>query len=193
MLKTIIANSTTIPPIIIIQGRQHIENQYIEKLDDDARVLLSKSRYTNTELALIYLDHLILHTSAATNKPPKVLLMDRHRSYMQDDFVIKATDHNIHPYPFPRHLTHILQPLDVGVFQPYKHWHKKAVQHAMRNLDIDYNVASFLRDLGEIRTETFKKGTIQGAFQKAGMQPISCDTAIEKMKIYAPPEVLEEP
>ena len=170
-----------------------MENWYTEKLDDNARVLLSESGYTNTELALIYLDHLILHTGAATNKPPKVLLMDRHGSHMQDDFIIKATDHNIHPYPFPGHLTHILQPLDVGVFQPYKHWHKKAVQHAMHNLNIDYNVASFLRDLGEIHKETFKKGTIQGAFQKAGIWPINCDIAIEKMKIYAPPEVPEEP
>ena len=151
MLETIAANGTTIPPIIIIQGRQHMENWYTEKLDDNARVLLSESGYTNTELALIYLDHLILHTGAATNKPPKVLLMDRHGSHMQDDFIIKATDHNIHPYP------HILQPLDVGVFQPYKHWHKKAVQHAMHNLDIDYNVASFLRDLGEIHKHS-KRG-----------------------------------
>ena len=164
----------------------------MEKLDDNARVLLSESRYTNMELALIYLDHLILYTSAATNKPPKVLLMDRHRSHMQDDFIIKAIDHNIHPYPFPGHLTYILQPLDVGVFQPYKHWHKKAVQHTMHNLDIDYNVASFLCDLQEICAETFKKGTIQGAFRKARMWPISCNTAIKKMKIYAPPEVYEE-
>ena len=78
MHETIAANGTTIPPIIIIQGRQHMENWYTEKLDDNARVLLSESGYTNTELALIYLDHLILHTGAATNKPPKVLLMDRH-------------------------------------------------------------------------------------------------------------------
>ena len=84
-------------------------------------MLLSKSGYTNTELALIYLDHLILHTGAATNKPLKVLLIDRHRSYMQDDFVIKATDYNIHLYLFPEHLTHILQLLDISVFQPYKH------------------------------------------------------------------------
>ena len=107
---------------------------------------------------------------------------------MDPDFTIKATAHNIYPYPFPGHLTHILQPLDVGVFQPYKHWHKKAVQHAMRNLDLDYNVASFMRDMQEIRAETFKKGTIHSAFRKAGMWPISCKTALQKMKTYAPPE-----
>ena len=83
---------------------------------------------------------------------------------MDLDFIIKAIASNIHPYPFPGHLTHILQPLDVGVFQPYKHWHKKAVQHAMCNLDLDYNIASFMQDLTEIRVETFKKRTIHSAF-----------------------------
>jgi hypothetical protein len=119
--------------------------------------------------------------------------MDQYRSHIQEDFIIKATNHNIYLYPFPKYLTHILQPLDVGVFQPYKHWYKKAVQHAIRNLDIDYNMASFLRDLGEIRIETFKKGTIQGAFRKARIWLISCKTAIEKMKIYVPPKVPKEP
>ena len=193
MLETIVANGTTIPPIIIIQGRVHMENWYTEKLDDNVQVLLSDSGYINSELALTYLDHLIKHTGAGMDKPPKVLLMDQHGSHMDDDFIIKATEKNIHPFPFPGHLTHVLQPLDVGVFQPYKHWHKKAVQHAMHNLDIDYNVASFLCDLGEIQGDTFKKETILGAFRKAGIWPINCDTAIAKMKIYMPPEALEEP
>ena len=189
MIETIIANGTTIPPMIIIQERVHMENWYTDKLDDNVQVVLSDSGYINSELALIYLDYLIKHTNAGIDKPTKVLLMDQHRSYMDNDFIIKATANNIHPFPFPRYLTHVLQPLDVGVFHPYKHWHKRAVQHAMRNLDIDYNVASFLRDLGEIRDDTFKRGTILGAFRKAGIWPISCDIAIEKMKIYAPPEL----
>jgi hypothetical protein len=58
----------------------------------------------------------------------------------------------------------------------------------MQNLDLDYNIASFMRDLTEIRAETFKKRTIHSAFQQAGIWLISCKTAIAKMKIYAPPE-----
>src|SRR5277367_573412 len=60
----------------------------------------------------------------------------------------------------------------------------------MRNLDLDYNIASFMRDLSEIRAETFKKGTIHSAFEKSGIWPISCKVAIKKMKIYCPPEAL---
>jgi hypothetical protein len=148
--------------------------------------------YTNKEILLILLNHIALHTNAGLDKRPKVLLINRHSSYIDPNFTIKATSYNIHLYPFPKHLTHILQPLDVGVFQLYKHWHKKVVQHAMRNLDLDYNVASFMRDLHEIRAETFKKGTIHSAFKKAGMWPISCKAAIEKMKTYAPLELLPD-
>lgn len=115
------ANGTTIPLVMIIQGKQYMENWYSEKLERGVRVVLSDSGYTNKDISLILLDHIILHTNAGIDKPIKVLLMDQHRSHMDPDFIIKATALNIHPYPFPGHLTHVLQPLDVGVFQPYKH------------------------------------------------------------------------
>jgi hypothetical protein len=62
----------------------------------------------NKEISLILLDHIILHTNAGLNKPPKVLLMDRHGSYIDPEFTIKAIAYNIHLYPFPGHLTYIL-------------------------------------------------------------------------------------
>jgi hypothetical protein len=127
IIETIIADRTTIPPVMIIQGKRHIENWYSEKLEKGVQVVLSDSGYTNKDISLILLDHIILHTNASIDKPPKVLLMDLHGSHIDPDFTIKAIASNIHPYPFPGHLTHVLQPLDVGVFQPYKHWHKKAV------------------------------------------------------------------
>jgi hypothetical protein len=43
-----------------------------------------------------------------------------------------------------------------------------------------------MQDMREIQVETFKKGTIHSAFQKARMWLISCKTTLEKMKIYTP-------
>lgn len=177
---------------MIVQGKQHIESWYLEKLPVGKQVALSESRYTNKEIALHYFDYLIQHTNAGLDKPLEVLLMDRHSSHMDLDFIIKATASNIHLYPFPSHLTYVLQPLDVRVFQPYKHWHAKAIQHTIRNLDIDYNIASFMQDLHEIKAETFKKNTIHSAFKKARMWPISCKAAIAKMKVYSLLEPLIE-
>jgi hypothetical protein len=76
----------------------------------------------------------------------------------------------------------------VGIFHLYKHWHKKAVQYATRNLDLDYNISSFFRDLSLIRENTFKPTTIIHAFKNAGMWPPSCTIAIEKIKVYSRPE-----
>jgi hypothetical protein len=154
------------------------------------RVFLSETGYTNSELSLQYLEHIKEHLDCTR---PKVLLMDQHGSHMDPAFTLKALEYRIQPYAFPGHLTHILQPLDVGVFQVYKHWHRKAVQSAIRSLDMEYNIASFFRDLEDIRIDTFKKGTIQGAFRKAGVWPISVTTALEKMKVYQPPEPPQEP
>ena len=67
----------------------------------------------------------------------------------------------------------------------------------MRNLDFDYNIASFMRDLTEIRVEAFKERTIHSAFEKAGIWPISCKTAVAKIRVYslleAPVELLTLP
>jgi DDE superfamily endonuclease len=112
--------------------------------------VLSSSRYTNKEISLIFLNHIILHTNTGLDKLLKVLLIDQHSSYIDLKFTIKATAHNIHLYPFFKHLTYIFQPLNVSIFQLYKHWHKKAVQHAMCNLNLNYNVASFMCNIQEI-------------------------------------------
>jgi hypothetical protein len=93
---------------MIIQGKQHMESWYSDKLPKGTRVALSDSRYTNTNICLIYLDHIIEYTNAGLDKPLKVLLINQHSSHMNLDFIIKATVSNIHLYPFPSHLTHVL-------------------------------------------------------------------------------------
>src|SRR4030081_2616287 len=109
------------------------------------------------------------------------------------EFTILANQHNIHLHTFPSHLTHILQPLDVTVFAQYKHWHRRAIQQAIRNFDIDYNVISFFRDLSEIRTQTFTKGNCMKAFRDSGIWPANYEKIEKKVAMYAKPELLETP
>jgi hypothetical protein len=119
----------------------------------------------------------------------KALLLDSHISHTSDDFVITAAENNILIFTFPSHLTHILQPLDVGIFQPYKHWHREAVLTAIRDLDLEYSLRSFMRDLSQIREQTFKESTIIHAFQKAGIWPVSYSIALIKLRTYSQPSL----
>lgn len=89
---------------------------YNEKLTGTELVLLSESSYTNSELAMLYLEHFISNTRVSPNEAAKVLLMDSHISHISPEFVIRATAMNVFPYAFPSHLTHVMQPLNVSVF-----------------------------------------------------------------------------
>jgi DDE superfamily endonuclease len=88
---------------------------------------ISNSGYTNDEIGVQWLKHFILHTKSSLNACKKLLIYNRHSSYDTDELKRLAAANNIFLLKLPLHLTHILQPLDVGVFQTYKHCHNLAV------------------------------------------------------------------
>jgi hypothetical protein len=118
--------------------------------------------------------------------------MDNHGSHRTPQFVLLCYRNNIVPLTFPAHLTHIMQPLDVGVFQVYKHWHNKAIERAMENLEFEYTISSFFHDLEDIRQRTFSPSTIRSAFKKAGMWPANLKVIKEFMWKYAKTTVTVE-
>ena len=105
-----------------------MESWYRDKLSGGELVLLSENGFTTDALAIRFLQHFI---QRAPDQLYKMLLMDNHGSHRTPQFILLARWNNIIPYSFPAHLTHCIQPLDVGVFQPYKHWHNKAILYNM--------------------------------------------------------------
>jgi hypothetical protein len=93
-------------------------------------------------------------------------------------------ENHILPFYFPSHLTHILQPLDVGIFRPWKHFHDLAIQAALRSLDFDYTITSFFRDITSIRKQTMKYHTIVNSFKDSGMWPVSAKEGLKRMRAY---------
>ena len=96
---------------------------------------------------------------------PKLLLYNRHTSHCTNEFKALAAKIEIILYQFPSHLTHIVQPLDVGCFQTWKHFHNLAIHESLQNLQNSYNSAAFLQDLAVIRMKTLTISTIVSAFK----------------------------
>jgi hypothetical protein len=161
-----------------------MDSWYRDQLHQNELILLSESGFTTDQLTLRFLEHFIQHTGAGRDQPPKFLLMDNHGSHLTPEFIDLATRNNIVLFSFPAHLTHCMQPCDVGIFQTIKHWHNKAIQYALENLDFDYTISSFLRDLPDIRSQTLKKTTIKHAFKEAGMWPVNAQKVLQKMSKY---------
>ena len=113
-----------------------------------------------------------------------MLLLDGHITHHKADFILKCHENHIVPFTFPSHLTHVLQPLDVGVFRPWKHYHNKAIHNALHLLDIEYTISSLFRNLSSIREQTFQAHTIHNAFKDSRMFPVAFKKALKKMRHY---------
>jgi hypothetical protein len=71
----------------------------------------------------------------------------------------------------------------VVVFQPYKHYHAKAVDLLVREGCMSITKLEFLGIIRDIRKETFKTSTILSAFKKTGIHPYDPHSVLEA--IYA--------
>ena len=83
--------------------------------------------------------------------------------------------------------------MNVKIFRPYKYNYKKAVRQALQRLEPEYTVVSFLRDLNDIREETFRPEIIRHAFRDSGMWPIQVKKALTQLKLYTIPDRPQEP
>jgi hypothetical protein len=66
---------------------------------------------------------------------------------------------------------HLLQPLDVVVFQPLKHYHAEALDLIVRDGCTNITKVEFLSVIQEVRRKTFKEETILSAFRKSNLVP----------------------
>jgi len=91
----------------------------------------------------------------------------------------------------PAHSSHLLQPLDVVVFQPYKHYHAEGVEAATRTGCGNFDKAEFLDSIDSIRQQTFKSSTIHTAFRATRLIPYNPDMVISNLReidITPPPQ-----
>ena len=124
---------------------------------------MSDKGFTNDCIGVQWLRHFIRETNSGLTAPKKLLLYNGHGSHDTDKFKQLAENNNIILYMFPPHLAHLLQPLDVGCFQTYKHFHKLAVHQAIRNMQLTYDYSCFLNDLEGIQEKTLTEKTIMSA------------------------------
>lgn len=57
--------------------------------------------------------------------------MDGHGSHTHETFEARCQELKIIPFQLLLYMTHLCQPLDVGCFQPLKHYHCEAIGKAV--------------------------------------------------------------
>ena len=121
----------TIPPMLLISG-VNILHKWCQHndLDGDVGIGTTETVYANDDTALEWLQHFIDHTQNKRRGAWLLLIINGYGSHMTIPFHNLATENKIVLFRLPPHSTRLTQPLDVGVFQPFKHYHTDAIDKA---------------------------------------------------------------
>ncbi|KAF1995588.1 DDE-domain-containing protein, partial [Amniculicola lignicola CBS 123094] len=99
---------------------------------------------------------------------------DNHGSHLTGKFLRFAIDHKIIILCFPPHTTHLLQPLDVGLFSPLQTHYTKLVAAAVRFGGIrGVDKALFLEYYHKAQELAFTKDNIERAWANTGLHPLT--------------------
>lgn len=194
--ETVSAAGESIPPGIIFPAKCHIPWMFPEDLPEDWMIGYSDKGYNTVELGIGWIQHFDKYTKrllepdnqkwradvfddlkdekpVAEGEPEnsRLLIIDGHESHVNVDFLKYAENNNIIVLALPPHLTHKMQPLDVGVFQSLKHAHQTVLDSWVRDIGSVFDKQQFIAKLPEIRQKGIKKATIISAWKKAGLVP----------------------
>jgi len=134
-----------------------MENHFDNSIDDHILFGISEIGYKNVKLSMEWLRHFDKQTASRRKGKYRMLVFDGHGSHLTDEFTYYCWEHNIIPVRLLAHSTHLLQPLDIGVFQPFKHWHQVVLYNDVRYRAFEFSKVDFLAVFQEIHDRTFKK------------------------------------
>jgi len=181
--ETISADGHVLPPMIIVPGIIHQEYWYTETdLPDDYLIGVSDTGYSNDYLTIAWLKHFEIFSARRQSGVYRLLLLDGYRSHCTREFIEYCDNHKIIPFCLPPYTSHLLQPLDVVVFQPYKHYHTEAIEAATRTGCTGFDKVEFLTAINSIRQQTFKSSTIRSAFRATGLVPYNPTVVLTKLR-----------
>lgn len=172
-----------IPPLLILRGASVLDKWAIgNRLPGDYLLGHSESAYNNDKLILDWIKHFNEHSARGQVGAKRLLIFDGAESHFTMPFWRYCTNNNIVLFILPPNSTSWAQPLDVGCFQPLKHYHSEAVDASIRAGVENFDRLEFLDAIPAIRDLAFKPSTVRSAFVKTGIVPWNPNTILEKIR-----------
>lgn len=127
ILSYISASGLSLPPMMIYPRKRPVPLSQREGAFPNTLFVLSDSGWVTSEL---FLEWFIFFLQ---NIPPArpVLLQDGHGAHVSIELIELARANDVHLLCLPTHTSHLLQPLDVGVFKSFKSNFNKACSNYM--------------------------------------------------------------
>ena len=149
-------------------------------------VTVAPKGFMNASLFEKWLHHFHL-TVPETTKRPLILVHDGYSSHFNKDIVTKAISLNIILVLLPSNATHLMQPLDIAVFKPFK----TIMKHLLDQRIIEKAIVLISkRDAIEVSSIAWtdgiqaKKTNILSGFEASGIRSLNFTKMQERLKLF---------
>jgi hypothetical protein len=181
-IECIGASGVTLPPLLIFKAK-YTNTTWIPAFTPEKwKFSTSTSGWTSDNHAYEWLTTLFEPETRRNDDKRRLLLLDGHGSYLTARFIAFCIDKNIDLVVLPPHTSHILQPLDVGLFSPLKRALSTEIEKLFR-LDtrriprIEWTEAYITA-----RAKAFISRNIESSFRASGIYPLSPITILSTLR-----------
>jgi hypothetical protein len=178
-----------VPPYYIFPGKRW-NPKFIEDAPHGSGGEMSDSGWVNSAVFENYVTgHISKHfTSNAADNHPTLILYDGHKSHLSLTLTEWAKKSNVLLFVLPPHTSHLTQPLDVGVFGPFKKfYYSECQQYLQKNPGAYITKYEIAKLTGNPYLKAFSPSNITAAFKKSGIFPL--DEACISIKDTAPSSI----
>lgn len=184
-VATINYGGTKVPAMIIFKGAYHLRGHFKNQLDENILFARSPTGFTNYRLGVCYIKHFDRFCPPSGPGRYRILIFDGHGSHIIREFLDYYWKHRIRPFKLPVHTTHLLQPLDVAVFQALKHWFQVELRREIFMGTETMDKKAFFAIFQRFWDKVFNSRTIaRNSFKKTGLIPLEPEVVLSKMKEY---------
>ena len=171
-----------LPPFILYKGK-NMYSRWMKGGPAAAIYGISESGWMDASNFLSWFEKLFLPSvSHLTESAPVLLFLDGHHSHISVELIKKARDSNILILCLPPNTTHLLQPLDVGVFPPVKAaWRAILKKYNLESRGARVSKEVFPSLIAKLWDASFKPEHCKGGFRAAGLVPFSPAHVLAKL------------
>jgi hypothetical protein len=172
VVECICADGSSIPPLIIFKG-ENFNCQWIPtNSSEDWYYACNSKGWTSNEHAMEWLQKCFEPTTREkANGATRLLIYDGHGSHVTGPFLSHCLKHDIQVVLLLPHTSHLLQPLDVGVFSPLKHYLSRNLDKLVRTGIAKVEKCEWVECFVKARPLALTSKNIQSGFKATGIYP----------------------
>ena len=176
------ASGERLPPFLLYKGK-NLYKRWTENGPVGALYGVNESGWMDAEVFLSWFCKLFLRAVGhLTESGPVILFLDGHHSHISLELIRKARANNVILQCLPPNTTHLLQPLDVGVFAPVKSaWKSILKRYKLETRGERVSKEVFPSLVAQLWDASFKPDHCKGGFRGAGLVPFSRRHVLQKV------------